>query len=119
MRDDRNKRGPSENGPAIPSRRSLFELAGLAVATAAFPPGAVMAKPYPILDSTGQGLSPAMDTLSTYMSEASGRSLPGEAAEKTKEHILDTVAAMISGSELAPGRAALQFAGVYGGKEVA
>jgi len=39
--------------------------------------------------------------------------------EKAKQHILDTVAAMISGSELTPGRAALQFAGAYGGKEVA
>jgi 2-methylcitrate dehydratase PrpD len=39
--------------------------------------------------------------------------------EKAKQHILDTLAAMISGSELTPGRAALQFAGVYGGKEVA
>src|SRR2546430_5943865 len=47
------------------------------------------------------------------------RSLPDEVIEKTKQHILDTVAAMISGSELTPGRAALQFAGAYGGKEVA
>jgi 2-methylcitrate dehydratase PrpD len=39
--------------------------------------------------------------------------------EKTKQHVLDTLAAMISGSELTPGRAALQFAGAYGGKEVA
>jgi 2-methylcitrate dehydratase PrpD len=53
------------------------------------------------------------------MSEASGRALPDEVTEKTKQHILDTLAAMISGSELTPGRAALQFAGAYGGKEVA
>jgi len=32
---------------------------------------------------------------------------------------LDTVAAMISGSELTPGRVAVQFAGVYGGRELA
>jgi 2-methylcitrate dehydratase PrpD len=53
------------------------------------------------------------------MSEASARELPDEVTEKTKQHILDTVAAMISGSQLTPGRAALQFAGAYGGKEVA
>src|SRR5258705_10731140 len=119
MEDDRNKCGPAENGPAILSRRSLLELAGLAAATAALPPGAVTAKPSPSRDTTGQGVSPVMDKLSTYMSEASGRALPDEVTERTKQHILDTVAAMISGSELTPGRAALQFAGAYGGKEVA
>jgi 2-methylcitrate dehydratase PrpD len=60
-----------------------------------------------------------METLSTYMSEAAGRALPDEVAEKTKQHILDTLSAMISGSELHPGRTALQFARAYGGKEVA
>jgi 2-methylcitrate dehydratase PrpD len=53
------------------------------------------------------------------MSEASERSLPDEVTETAKQHILDTLAAMISGTQLAPGRAALQFAEVYGGKEVA
>jgi 2-methylcitrate dehydratase PrpD len=53
------------------------------------------------------------------MSEARDRALPDEVAEKTKQHIVDTLAAMISGSELTPGRAALQFVGAYGGKEVA
>jgi len=119
MRDDRNKYGPAEIGQTILSRRSLFELAGLAVATAAFPPGMPMAKPLPSRDTAGQGVSPVMDKLSTYMSEASARELPDEVTEKAKQHILDTVAAMISGSELTPGRAAIQFAGVYGGKEVA
>src|SRR6266850_7116949 len=116
MRDDRNKCGREENGPAILSRRSLLELAGIAVATAALPPRAVMAKACPSTDSTEQGVSPVTDKLSTYMSEASARELPDEVTDKTKQHILDTVAAMISGSQLAPGRAALQFAGAYGGK---
>src|SRR5499425_2124559 len=57
--------------------------------------------------------------LSAYMSEAQGRTLPAEVIEKAKHHILDTFAAMISGSELPPGRAALQFAQAYGGREVA
>jgi 2-methylcitrate dehydratase PrpD len=60
-----------------------------------------------------------MEKLSAYMSAASARDLPDEAMEKTKQHVLDTFAAMISGSELPPGRAALQFARSYGGKEVA
>jgi 2-methylcitrate dehydratase PrpD len=60
-----------------------------------------------------------MQTLSAYMSEASARALPDEVTEKTKRHVLDTVAAMISGSELPPGRSALAFAKEYGGKEIA
>jgi len=119
MRDDRKKCGRTDNARAILSRRSLFELAGLAMATAAVPPRALIAELSPSLDTTGQGVSPVMDKLSIYMSEASGRALPDEVTEKTKQHILDTLAAMISGSELTPGRAALQFAGAYGGKEVA
>src|SRR2546425_10965491 len=119
MRDDRNKCEPEENGPSILSRRSLLELAGIAVATAALPPRAVLGKRFPSADTTEQGVSPVTDKLSAYMSEASARDLPDEVTEKTKQHILDTMAAMISGSQLAPGRAALQFAGAYGGKEVA
>ena len=60
-----------------------------------------------------------MEQLSTYMSEAATRALPEEVLEKARHHILDTFGAMISGSELRPGRAALEFAGSYGGKEVA
>ena len=119
MRDQLSKYLPAEDHRAILSRRKLFELAGLAVASAAIPPGMALVEPFPSPDLTGQGISAVMDKLSLYMSEASGRELPDEVIEKTKQHILDTVAAMISGSELTPGRAALQFAGAYGGKEVA
>jgi 2-methylcitrate dehydratase PrpD len=119
MKEDRNKCGPAENARAMLSRRSLLELAGLAAATAAFPPAAVMAKAFASPEAAFPGVSPVMDKLSAYMSEASGRALPEDVTEKAKQHILDTLAAMISGSELTPGRAALQFAGAYGGKEVA
>ena len=53
---------------------------------------------------------PVIATLSTYMAAAAGRPLPPEVVETTKQHILDTFAAMISGSELPPGRAAIAFA---------
>ena len=58
-------------------------------------------------------------TLSTYMSAARDNAIPGEVIEKTKHHILDTIAAMISGSELPPGRAAIRFARAYRGEKVA
>jgi len=55
-----------------------------------------------------------MAKLSTYMSEAGGRALPDQVVQETKYHVLDTLAAMISGSELPPGRQALKFARAYG-----
>ena len=57
-----------------------------------------------------------MSALSTYMSAAGGRALPVEVEEHAKHHILDTLAAMISGSELPPGQAAFRFVRMFGGK---
>ena len=54
-------------------------------------------------------VSPVMARLSSYMSAASHQALPDDVAEKAKHHILDTIAAMVSGSELPPGRAMLYF----------
>ena len=56
-----------------------------------------------------------MARLSAYMSEAGRRDLPEKIVVETKYHILDTLAAMVSGSELPPGAAALRFARAYGG----
>ena len=53
MGDDRNKCGPAGNDRTILSRRSLLELAGIAVATAALPHRAVVAKPSLNRDTTG------------------------------------------------------------------
>jgi 2-methylcitrate dehydratase PrpD len=64
-------------------------------------------------------MSPVMAALSSYMSEAARRALPAEAVEKAKQHILDTLAAMVSGAELAPGRVAIQFARSHPGEKVA
>ena len=60
-----------------------------------------------------------MDSLSAYMSTAGSRDLPRAVAEQTKNHILDTLAAMISGSSLPAGRHALQFARVMGSDSTA
>jgi 2-methylcitrate dehydratase PrpD len=43
------------------------------------------------------------------------RPLPPEVAEKTKHHVLDTLAAMISGSRLLPGRKAISYVKTLGG----
>src|SRR5215831_6495604 len=64
-------------------------------------------------------ISPLMAKLSTYMSEAAGHALPDPVVEKTKQVILDTFAAMISGSDLPPGKFALQFARANSGDQTA
>ena len=53
------------------------------------------------------------------MSEAGTRALPEAVIEKTKHMILDTLAAAISGSQLPPGKFAIQFARAYGGDKIA
>ena len=92
------------------SRRGLLHRGLWVTAAAAFPrvPGLWAAE-----------INPVMARLSAYMSEARNRALPEDAVEKAKQHILDTFAAMISGSELAPGRAAVNFANRYGGEKIA
>jgi 2-methylcitrate dehydratase PrpD len=66
-----------------------------------------------------KSVSPVMSRLSAYMREAGSRSLPDEVIEKTKHHVLDSIASMISGSQLLPGQQAIRFARAYGGEKVA
>ncbi|MGH9680379.1 MAG: MmgE/PrpD family protein [Candidatus Acidiferrales bacterium] len=91
---------PTEKNGSNVSRRRMLQGAGLAVAAAALP-GRLFASDAP---------DPVMDKLSTYMGEAAGHSLPPEVTEKAKQHILDTFAAMISGSGLPPALAAMKYA---------
>jgi 2-methylcitrate dehydratase PrpD len=56
-----------------------------------------------------------MRELSAYIAAAPRRPLPAAVVEKTKHHILDTIAAMISGSRLAPGKKAIGYVKTLGG----
>jgi 2-methylcitrate dehydratase PrpD len=68
--------------------------------------------------AAGLTASPLMTTLSAYMAGAAARPLPPLVIEKTKHIILDTLAAMISGSELPPGKFAINFARLYKGEHI-
>jgi 2-methylcitrate dehydratase PrpD len=92
------------------SRRDVFIGAGAAIAAAAFRPWPAMAT---------DTVSPVMAKFSAYMGEARGRALPAPVLEAVKQHVLDTIASMVSGADLAPGKAAIQFARAYGGDKVA
>jgi 2-methylcitrate dehydratase PrpD len=101
------------------TRRHLIKLGGLSSLLEALTPGLAKAVSFFDLDEVPQAISPVMQHLSAYMGAASTRTLPDDVIEKAKQHVLDTFAAMISGSSLPPGRAALEFARNYGGKEIA
>jgi len=53
--------------------------------------------------------------LSDYVAGALGRPLPAPVVEKARHHILDTFAAMVSGTQLHPGRAAIGYVETLGG----
>jgi 2-methylcitrate dehydratase PrpD len=90
-------------------RRTLLTRGTLALGCAAVPSIALRA----------QTVGSIMSTLSAYMAAAKDRSLPADVAEKARHHILDTFAAMVSGSDLPPGRAALALARAQAGRPVA
>ena len=60
-------------------------------------------------------ISPVMRELSAYIAAALRKPLPSPVVEKTKHHILDTIAAMISGSRLLPGKKAIAYVKTLGG----
>jgi 2-methylcitrate dehydratase PrpD len=91
------------------TRRGILQTAAGVIAGSSFRANA----------ETTPAISRIMAALSTYMSQAATHALPPEVVEKTKHLILDTFAAMISGSELPPGRFAIQFARAYRGDQVA
>jgi len=99
----------AKNDGAVLTRRNLLQGTACFIATAALPHALAIA----------QELSPVMVRLSTYMSEARDRALPENVVREATHHILDTLAAMVSGSELTPGRRAIEFARAYGGEKIA
>ena len=94
------------------SRRGFLELSVRGAAALGFLPSGATAQsapPGPLAPG------PVMTMLSTYMSAARAKALPDEVTEQAKYHLLDTLSAMISGSELPPGQAAQRYVRERGG----
>src|SRR5215469_3657457 len=91
------------------SRRNLLRWTAVAAVTAGLRPVRAFAQ------GKGAGPGAVMNTLSAFMSAARSRPLPDDVAEQAKNHLLDTIAAMISGSELPPGQAAQRYIRERGG----
>ena len=66
---------------------------------------------------TTPAISPVMQQVSRYIAAAPKKALPKAVLEKTKHHVLDTLAAMVSGSRLLPGRKAISYAKTLGGNK--
>jgi 2-methylcitrate dehydratase PrpD len=64
---------------------------------------------------TDAEISPLMRQVAAYIAGALKRPLPEEVLEKTKHHALDTLAAMVSGSRLLPGKKAIAYVKTLGG----
>jgi 2-methylcitrate dehydratase PrpD len=62
-----------------------------------------------------QRASPVMRKLVAYIAAAPRRPLPADVAEHTRHHVLDTLAAMISGTRLPPGVRAIHYVRSLGG----
>jgi len=60
-------------------------------------------------------ISPLMRQVAAYIAGALKRTLPEGVVEKTKHHALDTLAAMVSGSRLLPGKKAIAYVKTLGG----
>ncbi|MFT5538621.1 MAG: 2-methylcitrate dehydratase PrpD [Alphaproteobacteria bacterium] len=68
---------------------------------------------------TGTIIDPIISTLCAYMAAACDRTLSDEVSEKGKHHLLDTVAAMVSGARLVPGEMAIKYIATLGGPDEA
>ena len=63
------------------------------------------------------GPGPVISELADYIAGAQARPLPAEVASKTGLHLLDTLAAIVSGSALHPGEIALEYVRGLGGTQ--
>jgi 2-methylcitrate dehydratase PrpD len=109
------------------TRRWLINVSGAALLSNVLPvapasaQGAGAAKPAAAAEAAEGGgksepLSPVTVALAAYISGALDRELPAPVVAKTKMHVLDTIAAMISGSRLKAGVAAAHYVEALGGK---
>lgn len=64
-------------------------------------------------------VSPMMIELSEYIAAAATRPLPRDIIDRAKLHLVDTFAAMISGSRLLPGKKAIAYVKTLGGTPTA
>ena len=101
-----------------PNRRLLLKASIAAALAAAMPVRAQSGEAGTTQGKAGaqqSDISPVMRTVSDYIVDTVRKPLPDAAAEATRHHLLDTLAAMISGSRLLPGQKAIAYLKQLGG----
>ena len=110
-----------------PVRRRLLQTSGAALVAGAFPAasyaqtGAAPAAGAPAVGATDSHVGAAevsqpTAALADYIAGTLDRELPANIVAATKLHVLDTFAAMVSGSRLKPGTLAARYVDSLGGK---
>ena len=69
-----------------------------------------------MLHGDPSSISPVTTALADYVAKTLDRELPADVVARTKLHVLDTIAAMVSGSRLKPGDFAARYVDSLGGK---
>jgi 2-methylcitrate dehydratase PrpD len=104
------------------TRRWLLNASGAAILSSAIPATAAYAQtaaapaPGAPTGAARDSISPAATALADYVAKALDRELPAAVVARTKLHVLDTLAAMVSGSRLKPGDFAARYVDSLGGK---
>jgi 2-methylcitrate dehydratase PrpD len=102
------------------TRRWLINASGAAILSSAIPGAASYAQtaaPAAAADRSQEpAISPATNAFADYVAKALDRELPAEVVARTKLHVLDTLAAMVSGSRLKAGDLAARYVDSLGGK---
>jgi len=96
----------------ITRRRMLESGAGLVAAAALPPPSTAAAQ---AARETNAGTPDLTGRVARYMANARQQPLPPEVLRETRHRVLDTVAAIVSGSRLKPGEMAIRFIESQGG----
>jgi len=102
------------------TRRWLINASGAAIVSGAIPLATARAQTAAASaaaasDAANDAVSPATATLADYIANALDRELPADVVARTKLHVLDTLAAMVSGSHLKPGALAARYVQSLGG----
>src|SRR5947207_2846237 len=102
------------------TRRWLINASGAAILSGAVPAAQSFAQtaaaPRAGVNRAEDAISPGAVTLGDYVATTLDRELPAEVVARTKLHVLDTLAAMVSGSRLKAGELAARYVDSLGGK---
>jgi 2-methylcitrate dehydratase PrpD len=104
------------------TRRWLINASGAAILSSAIPLTASQAQtaaaqvPGAAADAAADSISHTTSALADYVANTLDRELPAEVVARTKLHVLDTLAAIVSGSRLKAGDLAARYVDSLGGK---